>query len=1128
MGIRQPWRGGTTLSFVMIERGLAGRLTGKGPSTEITMGDEVETSGTASAYATGGGGVVLEHAYGGALLVELLLGGPVDGLGDNVTPTAVGFQQSVHSRVDDLEVVGDGPGGPRTLFVGVRRKPSIGASQEPTVKLVADYLRVVNDHGAELEAGSWRLGLAVAAPHTPTDELAKLAYFARRQPDSEAFRLAVNASKATTGKVRNRLAKVDDTVAAAAPLAGITLVDTVARDELSWRLLRSLHIIDLRLEGDDAAGRTDLVARLVPLAGDAAAAEDLRRHLNELSAGYAVGAAVVNEGILRRDLSGRINVAASPSFRASWEALRSLEDSLHSRTRRVLTAGRSGSPVAARQLVVERQETRAKLIEAMGATGGNAGRLVVHGEPGVGKSALVLAAAEEIRRGGGAVVALSLRDLVPASMLSVGQLLHAPVCAVFAATAAAPVRLVILDGAEVVQEGAASLLRDLAGAAREAGLGLVAVTRDDARAAVQETLAETVPDVAQPETFDAAALAEVPPLGDDETCAVRETFAELNRLASDDRSQWLLRRLGILDVLLRGEAIASLPDGSLSEADVFGAVWYAWVRRRDQRSPGGASPDGREQVMLELARRSLAEGSGPATAPMMADPYALPSLRSDGLLLPAGPQFAFRQGDEFSTDTVRDFALARLFLREGFDSLRETGAPRRALRAARLACQARLVQVTRSSAGPVAVGAELRELQQQFDALAVAFGDRWADLPWEAALSAGPAEAVIEACASDLLQPDGDALSRVLRLLMQRFSAAGATDPVIAAPVVTFLVSRAGELREANYGLAEQAENLIRAWLRGVSRAERAPGGVDGAARCRPLRAKVREYLLHLDPPRSEVKLESLALLGAEADAEVVCYLRGLAANQPGLLAPCIEPFDATMSLAAAHLDLLFELTEAYYIDKTVHRFGFAGFDDGIRRHRFGPGIGVPFASWLFGPFWLLLPAAPVRALALINRMMDHAARYRIRPRDLAPPAQDRGDEEPDSPQATPGVTVNMPGVGERHYTGDDQVWAWYRGTSIGPYPCMSALLATEQFADQLLAQGMPLPQLVVTLLRDGHNLAMLGLVTGFLVRHADRLAGEADPLLASPAVWELEASRAAMEGGIHAAGRDDPQNTQW
>jgi hypothetical protein len=98
--------------------------------------DESGASGYASAYSTGGGGVMLEHAYGGALLAELLLGGPVTGLGSDVTPMQIGFQQSAHSPVDDLMVAGEGPGGQRTLFIGVRRRPSIGASQKPFVKLM--------------------------------------------------------------------------------------------------------------------------------------------------------------------------------------------------------------------------------------------------------------------------------------------------------------------------------------------------------------------------------------------------------------------------------------------------------------------------------------------------------------------------------------------------------------------------------------------------------------------------------------------------------------------------------------------------------------------------------------------------------------------------------------------------------------------------------------------------------------------------------------------------------------------------------------------------------------------------------------------------------------------------------
>ena len=147
-------------------------------------GDRSGGTGYASAYSTGGGGVVLEHAYGGALLAELLLGGPVTGLGNDVTPVRIGFQQGAHSPVDDLMITGEGPGGQRTLFIGVRRKPSIGASQKPFVKLMVDYLRVISEHGAELEADSWRLGLAVEAPHTPTDEIKILAYFARRQPEA--------------------------------------------------------------------------------------------------------------------------------------------------------------------------------------------------------------------------------------------------------------------------------------------------------------------------------------------------------------------------------------------------------------------------------------------------------------------------------------------------------------------------------------------------------------------------------------------------------------------------------------------------------------------------------------------------------------------------------------------------------------------------------------------------------------------------------------------------------------------------------------------------------------------------------------------------------------------------------
>ena len=359
---------------------------------------------------------------------------------------------------------------------------------------MVDYLRVVSEHRTELEAGTWRLGLAVEAPHTPTDEVAALACFARRQPDAGLFRAAVRAPRATTGTVRARLGNIDDVVAAAveeAKDAGIALVGGTMVMTCAWRLLRYLRVLDLRLEGDDAAGRTSLVARLVPLAGDAAAADDLRRRLCELSAGYAVGSAVVTEEMLRRDLSGVVRVAASPAYRASWDVLESLEDSLEQPYPPF-----PGSPqaTARRQAPASSPSTGRtsgpRLVEAMGAAGRDAGQLVVHGEPGdrqVSGGPDRGRGDPPRRRGGGR--AEPARPCRPARRLAAAQLLQAPPRAVFAATAAAPVRLVVLDGAEAAQETGPVLLHDLARAAWQAGLGLVAVTRDDARETVTAALA---------------------------------------------------------------------------------------------------------------------------------------------------------------------------------------------------------------------------------------------------------------------------------------------------------------------------------------------------------------------------------------------------------------------------------------------------------------------------------------------------------------------------------------------------------------------------------------------------------------------------------------------------------------
>src|SRR5206468_4220050 len=103
---------------------------------------EPENQGS-SPYSTGGGGVILEHEYAASALVSLLLAQPIECLGVEFTPTSVAVQQGAYSAVDDVAIRGVSPGGTRTLRVACRRHPTVGKSDDSTVKLFADFLDAV-------------------------------------------------------------------------------------------------------------------------------------------------------------------------------------------------------------------------------------------------------------------------------------------------------------------------------------------------------------------------------------------------------------------------------------------------------------------------------------------------------------------------------------------------------------------------------------------------------------------------------------------------------------------------------------------------------------------------------------------------------------------------------------------------------------------------------------------------------------------------------------------------------------------------------------------------------------------------------------------------------------------------
>jgi hypothetical protein len=1042
----------------------------------------------AASYSTGGGGVVLEHQYGATLLGALLTGDPVPELGDDVTPTTIRFQASAVSAVDDLLISGRTPdGGTRQVSVGVRRAPRlIRSDREKSRPLIASYLMVVvTEAWEEVLAGRLRLALAAVPGNSAVRQVGELAEIARAADSETAFRTEL-ADGAHDEGLRDRLGHLDDLVALAVngDSRAEPLVDAkgLAAGQLTWRFLFSLRVRELRLEGADTTDRTFAVARLRAVAADAtaAAADVLFGKLTGLSDRYAPAGATVDEAALRRDLSGT-PLAPSPRYPGAWAVLDQLAAQLADDTSAVLTDHSS-------QVRLKRQDARQALAAGMRTAAAGPAALVVTGEPDVGKSALSLAAAAELAETGIPVIRLSLRDL-PATVVELESLLGARLADVLGASATGDGRLLLIDGAEAVLEGRGPLLIATATAALRAGLGVVAVTRTDGAWAVARALTDATGAAGLNVAVGEHAVGRLTAA---ESSEITAAFPALARVGAEPRAAWLLGRPGLIDLLLRAGAAEALPAGPLCEADVFAAVWHRLVRHSEVTELGGPTPDAREQALVALARRRLLR-TDPGAAP---DATALPALRSDGLLRPAGPTSAWSPGDRFASDLVADLAVARLLITGGWQLLSRADGPRWALRAARLACQAMI-----AAAGAGSEQART-DLQAAFDEIAEQAGPRWAEVPAEALLAFGNAGQALTRAWPALLAADRDGLRTLLRLAEQRYVTAGVGDVSVLEPLVALAYCGEDDLGQDDLwdrsGTGAQIRELVTAWLRGLITVG---GGPDA------LRQRVRGRILARAQERGdEFAVEALALLGPDLDGDAEAFLRAVPG---GWLSPAVERAGPGIALAAHQPGLLLALAESYYVMDSREDAGMLGFLGGIRSHR-GRGLGR-LAAWWYGPFFSLLCARPADALALINRLLDHAAT--IRAGGAPPPGAD-----------TAGLDLDLPGAGVRRCAGTEETWLWYRGGTTAPYPCLSALLAVERWADQLVdALQVPIAGVIELLLRDCHNLAMPGLAVGLLVRHPELAGSQVDRWLARPELWPLEAARAAAEGPgtLHVQGPD-------
>jgi hypothetical protein len=1098
-----------------------------------------------SPYSTGGGGVTFERKVAVHYLARLLTGDGAAELGDGRSVVEVDFQQAPEFAVDDLVIRAARPGEAAPslmLALAVRRAPDLIESDEPTQKLVRAFTRQVRETPpADTEVA---LGIVVAGHQRHASQLAELAALAAAQAAPASFFTLVRTPGKFTGDVRGRLEQWEKLVKQALVKLGIATPSTELVQSHAWQILSRLTVLMPRLETPDETDWFALANALVPLSRtqDLGGALDLRDRLVALTQEYPPKAATVSVRLLRRAVHQHLDTAAR-RHRQGWQALGLLHD------RAVQSVRAEVGEHGGRTAHLDRSDLERGLWELARTT--NA--VVVHGDSGVGKSALAVHGAQTARLSCGEMqaVVVNLRRL-PDTVLALENHLGTPLANLLDELSA-PLRVLVVDGADALEEGKRDQLGYLVTACRTSEVVVVAVGTSETKQFIRDAIAES-------QVMDIEEYL-VPQLDDAQINLVIDTFPELRALAAEPRSRELLRRPVVFDLLAKGQ-----PDHvPVSDADAMMQVWSQLVRR--SREPGRGTANARDLALVRLARHSLMGGDLVETLTTI-DAAALDGLRQDGLLR-SSPEDFFAIGPDFSHDEVRRYAIARLLLTgpEISTILLEAGVPRWSLSAARLACQVRLAEAG-STRNPLR--GRLSRLQAEFDQLVRSgHGARWSDVPGEALLTLGDPRPVLVDAWPTLRHDNDHGLQRTIRLINQRLlDRNGLVRVSLAEPVVELLV-----LEDAPWTQGKHVLTLLRRWLHALACAgtpaghrsritlrerllavcvaadERDRLRKDAAEKARAARSpeqieedreeeeRRRTFARFLaadgrarrrvrDVPREivdESVVELLALLGPDLGEDGEAILRRIAVDASGFLWPAVEKLHTDHALVAYGRGLLVDLAEAYYVQDDT---GWTSeYDFGVRRHR-SVGFG-PLRAWYFGPFYALFKTDLVNAAAMVNRMLNHAARVRNRRGSFTVSAS----EESKSDHQTSSVGAELEITGERRwYFGDAQVWMWYRGAGIGPYPCMSALLALERACDEHLKNGVPLADLVSILLDGCENLATIGLVVGLIIRHLEEANGLIDAYLAEPVVWDLEIVR--REGELISAapsdGRTVPDRRTW
>ncbi|WP_420099068.1 NACHT domain-containing protein [Corynebacterium sp.] len=1005
---------------------------------------------------------------------------------------SVSFQTAPAHAVDDLLVTADAAVEPIEVAIACRATPNFVPSDTATVSLIKAILTDLDAH----ENPTNTVVIAVAGWKEQWNQVAQLCSIARTHGTAADFNKVLSQDNTWGRPIRDRHRYLCDMVTLATGSTPSSPATEAVRAKTWWMLSR-LRVVGFDVQEPRDAEWTGTASLLDSVASESASGIALRDALASRAATYdAIGAKSVTVQAVRRDMRGIVDPSVGRTQHV-WDALAEQRRAALASVRHTLGTDSSDSA----PLQLEFGERRKQLSEKVLLAAEAAGAVVVAGESGTGKSALTLSTILGLESNPAnclEAVILNMREL-PRDSLSLHAALGANLIDVLGQIDA-PRRLLVIDGADIAAERPSGLLRDLLSAASTASVAAVVVSADVALDFVTE----------QVQTFhtDSADRYAVDPLNDDDLAQVSTHVPALTGMLREVPKASLLRRLVVLDLLSRTGLTLDHP---MREWECLELIWTNVVRG-DGR-PISGSAEARDRTLVLLAKAAL-EGSEAVDG---LDAESIDALRADRLL---APHSSFHHLPQFAHDEVRRYATAMHLVRRSDipNAVASAGTPRWALSAATLACKGRLSD---PSAAPATV---FTSMVGGFRDVALSSGARWADVPIEAVFDTDSAYACLRVTVRK--EPANLELKDVIRVVQQRLAVDGFIGRA-ADPAILLLLDDPTPWR-----ISSAAFKLLTTWLR-TTTLVCYPAGHD-------LRVRLRERLLDFwnlcppQPPSDENEIdslfegrsrrprvldhrltdseyvESLAMLGKDINADIETCLRAIADDAPAYLAPAADsPFSAR-SLVQYNPEFLAELMEAYYIDDSLEG-DCPHSDEGIREHDSSwSGISPPFNAHYFGSFWTLFQVAHLdTSVRVLNNILNHAAMARVQvTTGLHQSPLEHGLREDDE---LTGADLALDGT-TRNYVGDGGTWFWYRGTSVGPYPCMSALQAMERVLEPVFQVDDAVQPLVDKLLAGCENLAVPGLLCGLLVRNIEHAGTSLDPFLAEPEVWELEFSRCVSE----------------